>query len=41
MDGASAAWLEQWVEAIAGTRFVLLVNFRPEFEATWVRKSYF
>ncbi len=41
IDGASAAWLEQWVEAIAGTRFVLIVNFRPEFEATWARKSYY
>ncbi len=41
MDGASAAWLEHWVDAIAGTRFVLLVNFRPEFEATWVRRSYY
>ncbi len=41
IDGASAAWLEQWVDAIAGTRFVLVVNFRPEFEATWVRKSYY
>ena len=41
IDGASAAWLEQWVDAIAGTRFVLIVNFRPEFEATWVRRSYY
>jgi class 3 adenylate cyclase/tetratricopeptide (TPR) repeat protein len=41
IDGASAAWLEQWVDAIAGTRFVLLVNFRPEFEAPWVRRSYY
>jgi adenylate cyclase len=41
MDGASATWLEQWVDAIAGTRFVLIVNFRPEFEATWVRRSYY
>ncbi len=41
MDGASAAWLEEWVDAIAGTRFVLIVNFRPEFEATWVRRSYY
>jgi class 3 adenylate cyclase/tetratricopeptide (TPR) repeat protein len=41
IDGASAAWLEQWVDAIAGTRFVLIVNFRPEFEVTWVRKSYY
>ena len=41
MDGASAAWLEEWVDAVAGTRFVLVVNFRPEFAATWVRKSYY
>jgi class 3 adenylate cyclase len=41
IDGASAAWLEEWVDAIAGTRFVLVVNFRPEFAATWVRKSYY
>jgi len=41
IDGASAAWLEEWVDAIAGTRFVLIVNFRPEFDATWVRRSYY
>ncbi len=41
IDGASAAWLEEWVDAIAGTRFVLLVNFRPEFAPTWGRKSYY
>jgi class 3 adenylate cyclase/tetratricopeptide (TPR) repeat protein len=41
IDGASAGWLEEWVDAIAGTRFVLIVNFRPEFEATWVRKAYY
>jgi adenylate cyclase len=41
IDGASAAWLDEWVEAVAGTRFVLIVNFRPEFEAGWLRKSYY
>jgi adenylate cyclase len=41
IDGASAAWLDEWVDAIAGTRFVLVVNFRPEFAAPWVRKSYY
>lgn len=41
IDGASAAWLEQWVDAIAATRWVLLLNFRPQFEATWGRKSYY
>ena len=41
IDGASAAWLEQWVDAVAGARIVLVVNFRPEFEAAWMRKSYY
>jgi len=41
IDGASAAWLEQWVDAIAATRSTLLVNFRPEFEAAWARRSHY
>jgi class 3 adenylate cyclase/tetratricopeptide (TPR) repeat protein len=41
MDGASAAWLAEWVDAVAGSRFALVVNFRPEFEAAWLRKSYY
>jgi class 3 adenylate cyclase/tetratricopeptide (TPR) repeat protein len=41
IDGASAEWLAEWVDAIAGTRFVLVVNFRPEFDAAWLRKSYY
>ena len=30
-DEASVRFLERWVDAIAGTRFLLLVNFRPGF----------
>jgi class 3 adenylate cyclase/tetratricopeptide (TPR) repeat protein len=41
IDGGSAAFLEQWVEAIGGARGVLLLNFRPEYHAGWMQKSYY
>ncbi len=41
MDAGSEAFLEQWVEAIAGSRALLLVNFRPEYHAAWTSKSYY
>jgi class 3 adenylate cyclase/tetratricopeptide (TPR) repeat protein len=41
MDAASEAFLEQWVDAIAGSRTLLIVNFRPEYHATWSAKSYY
>jgi class 3 adenylate cyclase len=42
IDGGSAAFLEQWVEATAGARGVLLLlNFRPEYHAAWMQKSYY
>jgi len=41
MDGGSLAFLEQWVEAIGGARALLLVNFRPEYHAEWMGKSYY
>jgi predicted ATPase len=41
MDAGSEAFLEQLVEAIAGSRSVLIVNFRPEYHATWTAKSYY
>src|SRR5262249_21434119 len=41
IDAGSAAFLEQWVEAIAGSRSLLLVNFRPEYHAAWMSKSYY
>ncbi len=41
IDGASEAWLEQWVDAIAGTQNLLVVNFRPEYRAEWTQKSWY
>jgi class 3 adenylate cyclase/tetratricopeptide (TPR) repeat protein len=41
MDAGSEAFLEQWVEAIAGSRLLLIVNFRPEYHTTWTAKSYY
>src|SRR5262249_8193316 len=41
IDAGSEAFLEQWVEAVAGSRSLLLVNFRPEYHAAWMSKSYY
>jgi class 3 adenylate cyclase/tetratricopeptide (TPR) repeat protein len=41
LDAGSEAFLEQWVEAIAGSASFLLVNFRPEYHAEWMQKSYY
>jgi adenylate cyclase len=41
IDRGSEAFLEQWVDAVAGTPHLLLVNFRPEYRAEWMRKSYY
>jgi class 3 adenylate cyclase len=41
MDAGSEAFLNQWVEAIAGSHGLLLVTFRPEYHAAWTSKSYY
>ncbi len=41
IDGASEAWVEQWVDAIAGSQNLLIVNFRPEYRADWMQKSWY
>ena len=41
LDNGSEAFLEQWVDAIAGSSGLLLVNFRPEYHADWMQKSYY
>jgi adenylate cyclase len=41
LDSGSEAFLEQWVDAIAGSSSFLLVNFRPEYHADWMQKSYY
>ncbi len=42
IDDASEAWVEQWVDAIGGSRDRLLIlNFRPEYHAEWMQKSWY
>src|SRR5207237_7753489 len=40
-DGSSEGFLEPIVEALPGTQFLMLVNFRPEYHAAWMQKSYY
>jgi predicted ATPase len=40
-DGGSEGFLEPIVEALPGTQWLVLVNFRPEYHATWMQKSYY
>lgn len=41
MDGASAAFVDTLVEALPGTKVMLMVNFRPSFRAGWMDRSYY
>jgi len=41
LDEASAEFIEHMVDARAGTRNLLLLNFRPEFRAEWMQKSWY
>jgi hypothetical protein len=41
IDGGSEAWIAEWVDAISGSPGLLLVNFRPEYHADWMQKSYY
>jgi predicted ATPase len=41
MDAGSEALLEQLVDATAGSRVLLIANFRPEYHAAWTAKSYY
>ncbi len=40
-DGGSTAFLEPMLEAVVGTRALVLLNFRPEYQAPWMGRSYF
>jgi class 3 adenylate cyclase/tetratricopeptide (TPR) repeat protein len=40
-DGGSAAFLEPLLEAGVGTRALVLLNFRPEYQAPWMGRSYY
>src|SRR2546426_10698962 len=41
LDGASEGFVETLVEAVAGTRTLRLMNFRPEYQAGWRQRSYY
>src|SRR5262245_4878463 len=40
-DGASAAYLETTVDSMPATHDLLLVTFRPEYQARWIQRSYY
>jgi class 3 adenylate cyclase/tetratricopeptide (TPR) repeat protein len=41
MDGASELMLSQLVDALASSRSLLILNFRPEYRADWMQVSYY
>ena len=41
IDPGSDTYVAQMVEAVEGNRSLLLLNFRPEYEAAWIRKSHY
>ncbi len=41
LDDASGEFLEHMVDARAGSRNLLLLNFRPEHRADWMQKSWY
>jgi class 3 adenylate cyclase len=41
MDATSERFLEQWVDAVPNGNGLLLVNFRPEYHADWMQKSWY
>jgi class 3 adenylate cyclase len=41
IDAETQALLDSLVESLAGARLLLLVNYRPEYEHAWHRKTYY
>ncbi len=41
IDGGSEAFVQALIDALPGTRTLVLVNFRPEYHAEWMKKSYY
>jgi class 3 adenylate cyclase/tetratricopeptide (TPR) repeat protein len=41
LDSASEAYLANHVEALQGTRSMLLVDFRPGYQAAWMSRSHY
>ena len=40
-DAGSDSFLAHFVEALAGSRSLMILNFRPEYQAPWMRKSFY
>ena len=41
IDAGSEAWIEQMVDATSGSKSLLVLNFRPEYHAQWMQKSWY
>jgi class 3 adenylate cyclase len=41
IDPGTESFMASMVEAIAGTHTLLVLNFRPEYQAEWMHKSYY
>ena len=41
VDAGSEAWIEQMVDAASGNNNLLILNFRPEYHAQWMQKSWY
>src|SRR5947208_2192868 len=41
LDPGSELFLEHLIDALPASRTLVVVNFRPEFQADWMRKSYY
>jgi class 3 adenylate cyclase/tetratricopeptide (TPR) repeat protein len=41
IDRASEGFLENLIDSLPGTRTLVLVNFRPEYHAGWMARSYY
>ena len=41
VDPGSDVFVEQMVEAADGNRTLILLNFRPEYQAIWTRKAHY
>jgi class 3 adenylate cyclase/tetratricopeptide (TPR) repeat protein len=41
IDAGSDEFVARAVETVSSTRTLMLVNFRPEYEAEWTRRSYY
>jgi class 3 adenylate cyclase/tetratricopeptide (TPR) repeat protein len=41
LDPGSEPWIAEWVAAAAGTRNLVVLNFRPEYRADWMKRVHY